>query len=560
MEASVGRNGFLLLLAVIFTAGLTFATVELPYLLDGFLQRTVAAPSLDSHVDDVSRLKTELFMAHYHVRALGYIAFFLLLGLIVAGFATKRTSLAAMGALGVMLPVFAQFASVMFFLAGLGMLNAIWLPVLDISYELQGWGRVIDLPNDLLRGMLGWVGVDSPWPTILFFIGAGILFFLLGVYAWLIARAGGEGVARSWVYRISRHPQYLGWILWTYGAYLLVGLSRYPKRSWGIGSSLPWLISTLVILSVAMVEELNMRKCHGEAYEAYHRSAPFIAPLPRWFTKALGWPFRVLFGKERPERIREIVSVVAVYGAVLIGISAFLYGGGTNSLVARFSSPERQAERIQAMVTSAAAATDLHARRYHLLNEVAFFGNPAVEPLTRLLGTPDVALRRLAVGALERTGSQQAVPALEAALRDPDEKIRHQATLALAALGAPGAHEALLARLEDPEGGIRLDVFAALAGLGSPEVLERAPELLTAESFWTRSRALEALGVLGSEAGVPLAVDALTDEEPWVRQEAVITLLRIGSPAARPALEDMVDDPDYEVRIYAAEALDRLKV
>jgi hypothetical protein len=32
-----------------------------------------------------------------------------------------------------MLPAFAQFAGVMFFLAGLGVLNAIWLPILDIT-------------------------------------------------------------------------------------------------------------------------------------------------------------------------------------------------------------------------------------------------------------------------------------------------------------------------------------------------------------------------------------------------------------------------------------------
>lgn len=558
METSVSRKGLLLLLALIFTAGLTFATVELPYLLDGFLQRAVATPGGDSHIDEVARLKTELFMAHYHVRAVGYIAFFLLLGLILAGFATNRTEMAALGAVGVMLPVFAQFASVMFFLAGLGVLNAIWLPVLDISYEMQNWGLVIDAPNDLLRWFLGLVGVASPWPTILLFIGAGILFFILGVYAWLTARAKGTGVARSWVYRISRHPQYLGWILWTYGAYLLIGLGRYPKRSWGIGASLPWLISTLVILAVALVEELNMEKRHGDAYEDYRRSAPFLLPLPRWLRRALGWPFRVLFGNERPERVREVIAVVALYGALLVGISMIAYGGGLESAVVRFSSPERQAERIQAMAAEAADAPDLHTQRLRLLNEVASFGDPAVEPLTALLEEGDATLRRLVVEVLGGMRSQQAVPALTAALNDPDENVRHRATLALATVGAPAAHRALLARLEDPEGAVRADVFGALAGLGAEEILPRAPELLAAEGWWARSGALAALGTLGSEAGIPLVTNTLNDEDPRVRRDAAIALLRIGSPAARPALEQALADPDYEVRIYAAEALDRL--
>ena len=73
-----------------------------------------------------------------------------LMALVIAGFATRRTGLAAVGAVGFMLPVFAQFAGVMFFLAGLGMLNVFWLPVLDISFELQRLGLIIRAPYDML--------------------------------------------------------------------------------------------------------------------------------------------------------------------------------------------------------------------------------------------------------------------------------------------------------------------------------------------------------------------------------------------------------------------------
>jgi hypothetical protein len=203
MNSSIFRSGSLLFLAIVFTVGLTFATVELPYRIDEILQNTIPTPDADSHVDEISRMKTELFMAHYHVRATGYVGFFLLIGLIVAGFSTWRTGLAALGAFGVMLPVFAQFAGVMFFLAGLGVLNALWLPVLDVSYRLQDSGLVIRAPNDLLRWILGFFGVHSAWPTIIFFTGTGIPIFLFGVYAWLTARARGKGVADFWVYQIS---------------------------------------------------------------------------------------------------------------------------------------------------------------------------------------------------------------------------------------------------------------------------------------------------------------------------------------------------------------------
>ena len=53
------RGGALLFLALVFTAGLTFATLELPYYLDGVLQDAIPTPDGDSHVDEVARLKTD---------------------------------------------------------------------------------------------------------------------------------------------------------------------------------------------------------------------------------------------------------------------------------------------------------------------------------------------------------------------------------------------------------------------------------------------------------------------------------------------------------------------
>ncbi len=558
MNPAVYRTSGLLFLATVFTVGLTFATLELPYLLDGFLQNTIQTPGGDSHVDEVARLKTELFMAHYHIRALGYGAFFVLLALIVVGFATKRTGFAVLGAFGVMLAVFAQFASVMFFLAGLGVLNAIWLPVLDLSYELQWWGTIIDVPNDVLRWLLGLGGVHSPWPTIVFFIGAGILVFLLGTYAWLAAHARGDGVARGWVYRFSRHPQYLGWILWTYGAYLLIGLARYPKRSWGIGASLPWLLSTLVIIAVALVEELKMRERHGDAYESYRRSAPFLFPLPRWLTRALAWPFRALFGKDRPTRVREVVTVVGLYGVLLMGLSAYFHGGGIGATVARLSPPDRRAERIEELVAEAAVATDLHARRFYMLQDIGRLGEAAVDPLTELAADPDPTLRAHAVAALGLTGSERAIPPLVTAASDPESGVRIAAVGPLATMSSPAARRALVALLDDPEGDIRLGAFLALAGLGAEEALARAPLFMDSTNPWSRARTIGALGALGSDAGLPLVLGGLLDGEAMVRRDAVVALLRIGSPAARPALRRALDDEDFEVRIYAAEVLRRL--
>jgi hypothetical protein len=98
MRSRFLQTPLLLLLAIVFAGGLTFATVEIPYLVDEVLQTTITTPNLDSHADEFSRLQTELFIAQYHVRLMGYVCFCVTLALIVAGFVTRRTALATAGA------------------------------------------------------------------------------------------------------------------------------------------------------------------------------------------------------------------------------------------------------------------------------------------------------------------------------------------------------------------------------------------------------------------------------------------------------------------------------
>jgi len=554
MRATVVRTASVLILALVFTVGLAFATVELPRVVDRVLQNAVTTPGGDSHADAVARIKTDLFMAHYHVRGIGYTAFFLLISLIAVGFSTRRTGLATLGAFGVMFPVFAQFAGVMFFLAGLGVLNVIWLPMLDVSYELQNWGLVINAPNDLLRWLLGLAGVRSIWPTTLFFIGAGILIFLLGVYAWLMARIQGKGVADSWVYRISRHPQYLGWILWTYGAYLLLQHVQYPRRSWGIGASLPWLISTMVVIAVALVEELNMRRRHGEAYETYRRRTPFLFPVPHFLERLLAAPFGVVFRKEQADRKREVVAVVGLYTVLLVAISAFFSVGGPTVTLSRFVSAKTRTAKMQDLVTRMVQER-AYRRQYGLMMQLVAFGDAAVEPMLGLLEGKNPELRVLAAEGFEKLLSPRTVPALCAALSSGDENLRYRATEALGAIGSTDALPALVPLLNDPAIYIRVRALQHVAALGAKEVLEQAPKFLGDRRVWVRMGGVVALGTLGVEEGAPLVAERLRDESPQVRREAVVALLRIGTPEVRPALQRALGDEDWEVRVYAAEAL-----
>ena len=311
----------LLLLAVIFSIGLAFASVELPGLLNEALYGKVPALAGDSHADEGTVMRTELFLSHYHLRLIGYICFGLMVALIAVGFITGKKGFASAGALLVFLPVFAQFATVMFFLAGLGVLNVIWMPALDISFSSGRLGDIVYLPYNLLRSLFFKIGVDIHYPLVYLLIGTGLLLFILGTFTWFISSQRKKDMADFWLYRISRHPQYLGWIIWSYGMLLALMRVQYPKRAWGIAASFPWLLSAMVIIGVALLEERKMKKKLGEQYEEYSRKTPFLFPLPKFIAGFFSIPSRLLFKKKLPEKKGEIVVILCVFTILLVGLS-----------------------------------------------------------------------------------------------------------------------------------------------------------------------------------------------------------------------------------------------
>jgi hypothetical protein len=79
------------------------------------------------------------------------------------------------------------------------------------------------------------------------------------------------------------------------------------------GASLPWVISTLIIVCIALSEEIRMRRQQGAEYEGYSREAPFMIPLPGFLSRAISAPFKLIRGKERPETGWDLVWTFAIY-------------------------------------------------------------------------------------------------------------------------------------------------------------------------------------------------------------------------------------------------------
>jgi hypothetical protein len=117
-------NLFLVFLAIVFSVGLTFATLEAPRVLDRLLSRFIDVPEFHPAIEPDA---IEEWMNSHHVRAIGYVCLGLLIVLIIVGFLSERTGLSTLGTIAFFLPTFGYFATYMFFLGGLGILRVAWL-------------------------------------------------------------------------------------------------------------------------------------------------------------------------------------------------------------------------------------------------------------------------------------------------------------------------------------------------------------------------------------------------------------------------------------------------
>jgi len=335
------------LLAVVFTGGLIFATLEGPRLLNSLAANLLGIPDYNPAIN--SELIEE-FMNSHSVRLIGYTCLAVLAVLIIVGFVTQRTSFLKAGSVAFFLPTFGYFVAYMFFLSGLGILRVVWLPVWDPSKSLLKLGDITYLPYMVLALPLSLIfssiSLDISSPITQFLsrsrmtwyywnglhldvrvalayalIALGLLIFVLGTITWFYSKIQNRKVVDFWLYRRSRHPQYLGWLIWSYGVMLLASLTPVVRGGENPGASLPWLISSIIVVCIALTEELKMRKEHGDEYLNYQNTTPFMLPLPQLVKRAVTFPARLCLKKKRPESRRDIAIIFLIYTAIAILLS-----------------------------------------------------------------------------------------------------------------------------------------------------------------------------------------------------------------------------------------------
>ena len=313
-RSRIGLLAGISVLAVVFTIALTFATLQLPVILGNWLS---------NHFPDIHPVIKPEQVAEFMVvaRPVGYACLAVIAILIVAGFVTGKKKLSVFGSFAFFLPTFGYFFASMFFLAGLGILRVPFIPFWDPSVNLMNFGDISYLPYMALVYPFWAVGVDIRDALAWIAVGTGLFIFVLGTITWFYGKAQKRKTVDFWIYRYSRHPQYLGFIIWSYGVMLFAAQQPVPMGGSNPGASLPWLLTSLVIICIALAEENKMRKEDSERYSQYTVSAPFMFPVPKFVATAIAFPVRLVLKKNRPETGKELLATFAVYAAILILLS-----------------------------------------------------------------------------------------------------------------------------------------------------------------------------------------------------------------------------------------------
>jgi protein-S-isoprenylcysteine O-methyltransferase Ste14 len=551
------KDLLLITLALVFSIALMFAFIELPRLVDDFLQEDVGFPGFDHGSSELNAYKTDLFIESLYLRWVGYGCLFLVLIFIVIGYATRKTVFAWAGAFVLFLPVFGQFALSMFFLAGLGILRVSWFPFMDISFKVLELGNVIFIPYWILMWTARQFGWYAHYFISYFFMILGSLIFVWAVLIWLRARSGENPIAQSWLYRYSRHPQYLGWIIWSYGLLLFSALENQMKKTWSIPASLPWLLATMVIIGICMLEEIKMNKLYGGSYDSYRQKTPFLFPIPKWFKSAILFPNRLIFRKEWPQTPGQVAGSILIYTICLMVISLIWIDFGESREIPAHDivTIEHADDQIHSILLEL-QRNDTRGHIYEQIMALKPFGNRAVPTLIVLLKNSNSDIREFSVQVLGDLEANSAVPSLIPLLNDPEFRVRRGTAFALGQIGSEQAIDSLIHSLKKPRrDGMRYAVYRALGQIGT----DRAWDILVAASadtiWYVRNAALLALYKIDQDRSMEYIIDALQSPITNVRRQTVMILLKDPHPSATDALRKLDDDPDFETRFYSKQVL-----
>ncbi len=313
--SKVLQNIIIISLGILFTIILFYLTLELSNILHELLKAIF--PGYPSFSAPIS-----------YLQVVGLICLCIILIVIILGFIIKKLAISSIGSFILFLPTFAHFFGGMFWVLGIQALQVIVLPLDACEYNILSWGSIIKLPYMIIDYLASFSLDAEAFITyscyVIIFIG--LMIFCFGVITWIQGFLKEKEIFDFSIYKCSRHPQYLGYLIWSYGIYLL---TLIPLRATIHGAKIfeytyIWFLSALIIIGVALYEETLMSKKFPEKYAEYQKKVSFLFPLPKTVKTVFTMPMRLVFKKDLPENRKEILFLLVFYGLLLIVISILL--------------------------------------------------------------------------------------------------------------------------------------------------------------------------------------------------------------------------------------------
>lgn len=325
MSVTIGIYVLALFMSLVFT--------HMTLLVPGFLESQT-----DVYWDFFRNFKV-VGMSLTPVLVAGNVVIILLLAATVRGMVKGRSTVSFLGAFGFFVPTFFVFiVGMTTFFAGLEVIKFLIYNGIG-EYAVIKWvdrlynvGNVFYIPYWLAISAYG-DEVGSRWGNLPevrdtyggIFIAVGLLLLFLGVAAWLDSKYRGRGLVDSGVYRWSRHPQYLGYILWSYGVLVLSTYSQAPM-SRPVAPSLNWAVSSLIVVGLALSEEIALRKDVELDYIEYVKRVSFMIPLPKLVREYASAPFRIIWRSDYPDSLWKVFKTLLIL-FLIIGIPEFVMRG-----------------------------------------------------------------------------------------------------------------------------------------------------------------------------------------------------------------------------------------
>ena len=150
-------------------------------------------------------------------------------------------------------------------LLGAGLLYLLWEPIIRVpwlSFLAYGWYPYPLCPIPLvIRKIIRYIGI--------FLIVSGLGITIAGLWKVIKSRRKDEGLLKTGLYSISRHPQYWAIIGWTLE---IIFISPIPR----VIDFFAWSILVLLHIFLADSEESKLKKEFGLEYEEYRKEVPYI--------------------------------------------------------------------------------------------------------------------------------------------------------------------------------------------------------------------------------------------------------------------------------------------